>query len=42
MEKAKYLGFTMTPNCSWKEHLSEMSKRGKAAVGGILRNDLVK
>ncbi|KAK2701209.1 hypothetical protein QYM36_020116 [Artemia franciscana] len=27
---------------SWKEHVSEMSKRGKAAVGAILRNDLVK
>ena len=42
VEKAKYLGFTLTPNCSWKEHVSEMSKRGKAAVGAILRNDLVK
>ena len=42
VEKAKYLGFTLTPNYSWKEHLSEMSKRGKAAVVAILRNDLVK
>ncbi|KAK2717648.1 hypothetical protein QYM36_006427 [Artemia franciscana] len=31
VEKAKYLGFTLTPNCSLKEHVSEMSKRGKAA-----------
>ncbi|KAK2709778.1 hypothetical protein QYM36_013447, partial [Artemia franciscana] len=36
VEKAKYLGFTLTPNCSWKEHVSEMSKRGEAAVGAIL------
>ncbi|KAK2722933.1 hypothetical protein QYM36_003203 [Artemia franciscana] len=42
VEKAKNLGFTMTPNCSWKELLNEMSKRGKAAVGALLRNDLVK
>ena len=41
VEKAKYLGFTLTPNCSWKEHVSEMSKRGKAVVGSILRNDKV-
>ncbi|KAK2707070.1 hypothetical protein QYM36_014932 [Artemia franciscana] len=41
-EEAKYLGFTLKPNCSWKEHLNKMSKRGKAAVGAILRNDLVK
>ena len=36
------MAFTLTPNCSWKEHVSEMSKRGKAAVGAVLRNDLVK
>nr|CAG4635258.1 EOG090X00BV [Artemia franciscana] len=24
VEKAKYLGFTLTPNRSWKEHVSEM------------------
>ena len=42
VEKEKYMGFTLTPICSWKEHVSEMSKRGKAAVGAVLRNDLVK
>ncbi|KAK2712112.1 hypothetical protein QYM36_010965 [Artemia franciscana] len=36
VEKAKYLEFTLTPNCSWKEHLSKMSKLAKAAVGAIL------